>query len=224
MKERIAISLVFLIAAVASLYFVYHGHISQETSGVLANLGTGFIGTALTVLIVDWLYERRRSQDSCRSIAMSVLQELDHAIWVWQGDSRNFDLDELYSRILQAEEDDPIPAYTQNLFMRLATRCVGHLNLKKDDLVLQPKLAQTLKDLSRLELIRDANRDFDFPQFRAILATAVESLSEACDLSQPKSIQLPITAHRITSEEHQHYRHFGRQIDGSQQPIWTPFN
>lgn len=222
MKERIVISLAFLLGAIALLYLVYYGNISQETSGVLANLGTGFVGTALTVLIVDWLYERRTSQESCKSIAMSVLQELDHAVWVWQGDGRGFDINELYSRIHQAEEDDPIPAYTQNLFMRLGSRCVGHLNLKKNDLILQPNLAETLKDLSRLELIRDVNRNFDFQQFKSILTIAVEGLSEACGIDHPKIIQLPISAHRITSEEHQHYRHFGRQIDGTQQPIWNP--
>jgi hypothetical protein len=223
MKERVIISLVFLIGAAASLYVVYWGRISQETSGVLANLGTGFVGTALTVLIVDWLYERRTSQESCKSIAMSVLQELDHAVWVWQGDSRGFDVNELYSRVHQAEEDDPIPAYTQNLFMRLGSRCVGHLNLKKNDLALQPTLVATLGVLSRLELIRDANRGFDFQEFKLMLSTAVEGLSKSCELSPPMIIRLPISAHRITSEEHQHYRHFGQQIDGTQQPIWSPF-
>ena len=154
---------------------------------------------------------------------MSILQELDHAIWVWQGDSRDLDLDELYTRILQAEEDDPLPAYTQNLFMRLGIRCVGHLNLKKNDLIIQPKLEKTLRNLTKLELIRDPKRGFDFQQFKSILAEAVEGLSDACDMSKPTAIELPVTAHRITSEEHQHYRHFGRQIDGSQQPIWRPF-
>lgn len=223
MKERIVISLAFLLAAGASLYFVYHGNVSNETSGILANLGTGFISTALTVLIVDWLYERRTSRANCKSIAMTVLQELDHAIWVWQGDSRELDVDELYSRILQAEENDPIPAYTQNLFMRLGTKCVMNLNLKKDDLAFQPKLAIALKDLSKLEGIRDINRAFNFQQFKDLLAKTVEDLSEASGLSQPKIIQLPISAHRITSEEHQHYRHFGRQMDGSQRPIWNLF-
>lgn len=224
MKERVIISLVFLIGAIASLYFVYDKNLSQETSGVLANLGTGFVGTALTVLIVDWLYERRTAQENCKSIAMSVLQELDHAVWVWQGDSRGFDVDELYSRIHQAQEDDPIPAYTQNLFMRLGSRCVGHLNLKASDLAHQPNLRATLESLSRLELIRDASRNFDFQGFIKILMTAVEGLCEACSLSSPKVVELAISAHRITSEEHQHYRHFGRQIDGTQQPIWRPYD
>ncbi|CAG9186121.1 hypothetical protein [Cupriavidus pampae] len=224
MRERIVIALLFLIFAGASLSFFYLGGISSETSGILANLGTGFIGTALTVLIVDWLYERRTCQASCRSIAISVMQELDHAIWVWQGDSRQFDIDELYTRISLAEPDDPFPPYTQNLFMRLGTRCVGFSTTKVDDLAFQPRLAFCIKQLSRLEQVRDANRDFDFVQFKSLLLNAVESLSEACNISRPQIIRLPVSAHRITSKEHQHYRHYGRQIDGSPQPIWTTFD
>lgn len=223
MKARIVISLIFLVGAFTSLYFVYFVKVSPETSGVLANLGTGFIGTALTVLIVDWMYERRTSQEHCRTIALSVLQELDHAIWVWQGDSRGFDVHELYTRIQGAEESDPIPHYTQNLFMRLGSRCVSHLNLKAQDLMFEPKLVATLKQLSKLELIRDVSRKFDFQEFQRILASSVPPLAEACKIELPKIIQLRPTAHRITSEEHQHYRHFGLQVDGSPQPLWNPF-
>lgn len=224
MKERIVIALVFLIGAVVTLFYVYDGHISPETSGILANLGTGFIGTAVTVLIVDWLYERRTAQETCRSIAMSVLQELDHAVWVWQGDSRGFDVSELYTRILHAEESDPVPAYVQNLFMRLGTKCVSHLSLKTQDVALDICLNSALKDLARLERIRDLDRGYDFESFKKLLATSVQGLAKACNVAKPEIIALPFTVHRITSEEHQHYRHFGRQLDGTQQPLWKSFD
>lgn len=113
MMTRILIVSLFVIAAVLTLAFVYGVGISPETSGILANLGTGFFGTATTVLVVDWLYERRAADEQCRTIAFSILLELDHAVWVWEGGSRAFNLDELYSNIVGAEVEDPLPNYTQ---------------------------------------------------------------------------------------------------------------
>lgn len=220
MKTRIIIILSFLLASVISLYFVYFGNISQNTSGVLANLGTGFIGTAITVLIVDWLYERRSADEETRNIALSVLLEFDHAIWVWQGGSRGLDVNELYSLIHQAGKNDPLPYFTQNLFMRLGSRCVTHLNLKGDNITRNPKLFAALRNLSRLELIRDGGSSFSFDEFREILRSSAELLSLGCGIGAPQLVQLRLSAHRPSSEEHQHFRHFGRQLDGTQQPLW----
>ncbi|MDD0809936.1 hypothetical protein PSQ20_06285 [Curvibacter sp. RS43] len=61
MQTRLLVIAIFLLLSGVTLYGVYHGNFSPETSGILANLGTGFIGTALTVLVVDWLYERREN-------------------------------------------------------------------------------------------------------------------------------------------------------------------
>jgi hypothetical protein len=61
MKTRILIIAIFAILSVIFLYGVYQPGLSDKASGILANLGTGFVGTALTVLIVDWLYERRET-------------------------------------------------------------------------------------------------------------------------------------------------------------------
>lgn len=62
MQTRLLVTFLFLLLAEVTLYGVYHGNFSPETSGILANLGTGFIGTVLTVLVVDWLYERRENE------------------------------------------------------------------------------------------------------------------------------------------------------------------
>lgn len=62
MQTRLLIIFIFMLLSVVTLYGVYYGNFSPETSGILANLGTGFIGTALTILVVDWLYERRENE------------------------------------------------------------------------------------------------------------------------------------------------------------------
>jgi len=62
MKTRLLIAAIFLLLTIVTLYGVYYGNFCPETSGILANLGTGFIGTALTILVVDWLYERRENE------------------------------------------------------------------------------------------------------------------------------------------------------------------
>jgi len=219
MKTRLLIILTFLSGSLGSLYFVYFEKISQETSGLLVNLGTGFIGTALTVLIVDWLYERRSADEEARNIALSVLLEFDHAVWVWQGGSRGLDVNELYSLICDSEKTDPIPFFTQNLFMRLGSKCVTHLNLKGHNIMRHDDLFVALKDLSKLELIRDGH--ISFVDFKEILRSACMRLSSACAIGEPQTIELPISAHRPSSEEHQHYRHFGRHLDGTQRPLWS---
>lgn len=199
---------------------VYLGSFTEVTSGVLANLATEFIGILLTVLIIDWMYERRSDANERRSIAHATLLELDHAVWVWQGDQRGFDLDELFSRTTFAEVEDPLPSYTQNLFMRLGTRCHGQLKLKASVVAGDPQLAFALSSLARLEAIRDIDRDYEFEEFKDILLKSVISLALVCDLPSPQVIDLRPTAHRITSDEHQHFRHFGRQVDGTHQPVW----
>lgn len=184
------------------------------------NIGTDFIGIALTVLIIDWLYERRAEASERLSVAISVLQELDYAVWVWQGDRRGFDLDGLFTRAHMASPEDPFPDYTQNLFMRLGSRCVSHLSLKRDVMAENEELSGALHSLSKLESIRDVDREYDFLGFKRILLTSIASLASACGLPPPKVVEVKPTAHLISSEEHQHYRHFGRQIDGSYQSIW----
>ena len=220
MKTRLVLGLVFLIGTAVALALVYSERLSQETSGILSNIGTEFIGIGLTVLIIDWMYERRTAAAERRAVALSVLQELDHAVWVWQGDRRGFDSDELFTRAHMASPEDPFPSYTQNLFMRLGSRCVGHLSLKYDAISVDGDLTQVLRSLSKLEGIRDVGRDYDFQGFKDILLTSIRSLASACGLPPPKIREVQPTAHLISSEEHQHYRHFGRQMDGSLQPIW----
>lgn len=220
MKTRLVLVLIFLAGAVASLTLVYSGALSEETTGILSNVGTELIGIVLTVLIIDWMYARRTAASERRSVAVAVLQELDHAVWVWQGDRRGFDLDELFTRVQMASAQDPFPSYTQNLFMRLGSRCVSNLHLKHDSISGDRSLAQVLSSLARLESVRDIERDYDFQEFKQILLDAIVSLASLTGLPQPKKIDVRPTAHLISSEEHQHYRHFGRQIDGSHQPIW----
>jgi hypothetical protein len=220
MKTRLSLAFVFLLATAVALGMVYLGRFSSETTGILSNVGTEFVGIAATVLIIDWMYELRASRSESRSVALSVLQELDHALWVWQGDRRGFDLDELYTRASGASQEDPFPPYTQNLFMRLGSRCVSHLGLKIDSIGSSADLVHALRELARLESIRDADRDYTFQDFKALLLVSIERLALVCGLPRPKLIALQPTAHSLSSEEHQHYRHFGRQVDGSHQPIW----
>lgn len=220
MMTRIIIVSLFVLAAVFTLAFVYIGGIGPETSGILANLGTGFFGTATTVLVVDWLYERRAADDQCKTIAFSILLDLDHAVWVWQGGSRAFNLDELYSNIVGAEVGDPLPNYTQNLFLRLGTKCATNLNLKASQLKLHQPLATSLRILAGLELIRDhySGELYTFTKLQTTLASVVVPLATICGLGVPIIRNMQTGAHRTTSEEQQHFRHFGKYLDGTSSP------
>lgn len=210
---RIAIALVVLLVAVTLLVAGMSGHFAEKWPELALNLGTELIGIVVTVLIVDWLMERRRTADEARRIALTALHDVDHAIWVWQGGARKFDLAELSKLLGQVKNDDPLPEFTQNLLLIIGSRAANSLRTRRDETGISSDLRDGLTELSKISAMRDGASHLsprDVAKYSAnairLLARAggVGALLETASLSESTSL-------RSTKIEDQEWRHFGRR-------------
>jgi hypothetical protein len=202
------IALIFLVVAAAIVALAFQTPAGSPWSGLWLNLGTEIVGIVLTVAIVEWLFERRRHAEDARRVAWDVLHETDHAIWVWQGGRREFDLGELLVTLRDVGSADPIPSFTQNLLMRIGSRSENTLRNRPEVGRANRRLAEALKTLSGLSRIRDDGRILPAKEVAACLGTAVGQLMKALRLSVPAP--LPVTSPlRDPASARQEMRHYG---------------
>jgi hypothetical protein len=208
---RVAIGIGLLIMAIALLGEAVFGLLPQRISDLFLNLGTELIGIVLTVAIIDHLFERRRENEESRRIAKEALHELDHHVWVWLGGAREFDLAELTALLAQASDDDPVPDFTQNLFLQLGSRASNTLRTRADIVRRSPALGAGLSELAKLERMRDADTHLRPSAIAGHIASAVTHLTLAAALTQPPAVPLAPKEFRETSIPDQEWRHFGRR-------------
>lgn len=146
--------------------------------GSLGNIGAEIGGIALTVAIIDWLMERRRLNEQVQQMAWRMLHDLDHAFWVWQGGRREFHLDELVALLNVAETSDPLPEFTEEMFVNLGIRASDMLRLQPRLMDHDRRLKSSLKSLSGLAQIREAKGIVDNAYIIEGLRTAVANLAE----------------------------------------------
>lgn len=150
-----------------------------ETVSLLGNLGSEMLGLALTVAIIDWLLERKRLNEAVQQMAWRMLHDLDHAFWVWQGGRREFHLDELMALLDIAQSDDPLPKFTEELFINLGIRSSDNLRLQPKLVLHDRRLRAALKSLAGLAQIREAKASIgDARYIIEGLKTAVTNLAE----------------------------------------------
>jgi len=146
--------------------------------GLLGNLGTEVVGLVLTVAIIDWLIERKRIAEEVQRQAWQMLHDLDHAVWVWQGGRREFHLDELMALLNVAEPTDPMPAFTEELFINLGIRASDTLRLQPKLMNHDRRLRAALRSLAGLAQIREARSIVDSNYVLEGLKAAVSNLAE----------------------------------------------
>lgn len=150
----------------------------EEAIGVLGNLGTEILGLAFTVAIIDWLLERKRLNEQALHLAWRMLHDLDHAFWVWQGGRREFHLDELMALLEIAGRDDPLPKFTEELFINLGIRSSDNLRLQPKIMLHDRRLRAALKSLAGLAQIREARTIVNSAYIIDGLRAAVTNLAE----------------------------------------------
>lgn len=169
-------SLVAISMMAASVYF------SEDRMdaflGALVDVGAGILGLAFTVAIIDWLLELKRLREQIQQLAWRMLHDLDHAFWVWQGGRREFHLDELMALLDMANKDDPLPRYTEELFINLGIRASDNLRLQPRLMAHDRRLKAALKSLSGLAQIREAKSIVSASYIIGGLKTAVTNLAE----------------------------------------------
>jgi hypothetical protein len=210
MKTRLAIAIGTALVSTVIIIFAF-GVQSQNTSSLLLNLGTELIGIGITILIIDWILEKRRFQDSARKLASVILRQLDHHVWVWQGGAREFDYVELSWLLKHVDDNDPIPSFTQNLFLRLGSDAATTLDHASDVANANKSLMRGLRQLTQLLAIRDRPEPMMPTEIARHITQAVEYLAEAAGLSKElPDIDVP-PQFRNSSIKMQEWRHFGER-------------
>ena len=144
-----------LIVALIIIYEAFELGPNSSSGALLLNLGTEVLGITVTVAIVEYLLERKEHRDEARRIAWNVLHEIDHAVWIWQGGGREFDVDELIALPDEIDDGDHLPSFTQNIIMNIGSRSENTLRQRDDIMKESAELKNALMKLSPLSKVRN---------------------------------------------------------------------
>lgn len=181
---------------------------SPSAESLLVNLGTEIIGIVMTVAVVEWFFERRRLQNRGRQLAWDALHAVEHAVWVWQGGPREMDTDEVRGVLNAVGEDDPLPDFTESLFLNIGTRSRRLLNNDPQAVVAVPGFMNGLEHFARLSSLRDGNDTVPSRKLADILDQGTRDLARS--LGKPTERHLAsLIRFRDPSTESQERRHFG---------------
>ena len=169
---------VAIIMIVTNILMADAGLRLETARDLLGNLGSEIIGLALTVAIIDWLIERKNLNEQVQQQSWQMLHDVDHAFWVWQGGRREFHLDELVALLSIADPKDPLPQFTEELFINLGIRSSDTLRLQPKLLRHDRRLRSAMKSLSGLAQIREAKNFVDANYIIDGLRSAVANLAE----------------------------------------------
>jgi hypothetical protein len=198
----------FLTLALAILTVSFVLDVDPSTEGLLVNLGTEIIGIVITVSVVEWFFERRRLQNRARQLAWDALHAVEHAVWVWQGGPREMDSDEVLGLLNAVGEHDPLPDFTEGLFLNIGTRSRRLLNNELQSLGTMPGFMNGLEHLARLSSLRDGDSTIAPRKLADILDQATKDLARA--LGKPTERHLAsLIRYRDPSAESQERRHYG---------------
>ena len=125
---RAVVTSSFLLLAVVVLWMAFVVGTDTSYGTLFINLGTEIIGIVITVAVVEWFFERRRLLTRGRQLAWDSLHATQTAVWVWQGGPREMETDELLGVLNAVHEDDPLPDFTEGLFLNVGTRSRRLLN------------------------------------------------------------------------------------------------
>lgn len=182
------------------------GGASEED--LLLNLGTEFIGIVVTVLIVDRLLDRQQRKQRATRIAWEALHEIDHAVWVWQGGSKEFNVSETLGLLGLARENDPLPDFTQNLLLGIAGRADNTIRLEPGILRSSKRLEAGLRSLTGLSTLRDQPEKPSVRGLAELLTGAIQDFSSLLVV-----VAVPMTEglerNRDPRLEAQEWRRFG---------------
>ena len=205
---RIAITLGSLIIAAVVIWVAFFIGEESGTGNLLINLGVEIVGIVLTVAVVEWFFERRRLQNQGRQLAWDTLHAVGSAVWVWQGGPREMETDEVLGILNAVGQEDPVPDFTEGLFLNIGTRSRRLLNNDPESVGAVPGFMNGLEQLARLSAIRDSKTPMASRKLADILTEGTVELARA--LGQPTERHLAsLIRYRDPSLPSQERRHFG---------------
>lgn len=198
----------FLVIAVLVIWLAFVVGPETSTGNLFTNLGTEIIGIVITVAFVEWLFERRRLQTRGRQLAWDALHTVEHAVWIWQGGPRQMDTDEILGILDAVGDDDPLPDFTEGMFLGIGTRSRRLLDNDPQAVSAIPGFMNGLEQLARLSAIRDGKASMPARKIADILEDGTRELARA--LGRPTERHLAsLIRYRDPSEQSQERRHSG---------------
>ena len=205
---RLVVTAAFLGVAAIVLWVSFIVGVDSAAGNLLTNLGTEIFGIVITVAVVEWFFERRRLQNRGRQLAWDALHAVEHAVWVWQGGPREMDTDEVRGVLNAVGDRDPLPDFTEGLFLNIGTRSRRLLNNDPDAISAVPGFMNGLEHLARLSAIRDGGSPMGARKVADILDDGTADLAKA--LGKPTERHLAsLIRYRDPSVASQERRHFG---------------
>lgn len=205
---RLLVAVAFLLLAVVMLWLAFVVGTDTSLGDLLVNLGSEVIGVVITVAVVESFLERRRQQNRGRQLAWDTLHAAESAVWVWQGGPRQMETDEVLGVLNAVHEEDPLPDFTEGLFLNLGTRSRRLLNNEPQAVAAIPGFMTGLEQLARLSSIRDGRNPMPSRKIADIVEEGVKELARG--LGQPTERHLAsLIRYRDPSLESQERRHHG---------------
>ncbi|MHB1228438.1 MAG: hypothetical protein ACYC0O_13065 [Desulfurivibrionaceae bacterium] len=211
MKYRLLIAFLFILIAGIMMAVAFTTSSTLTLQDLLLNLSTEILGIVVTVVLVEWAIDRGKNYEEAISIAWRAIHEVDYAVWVWQGGKREFSYDELTSILSVANELDPLPPFTQNLFLGIGSNAENTLRIKRSVVKQNKNLLYGLEWLTVLTRIRDSKAEV--PPITLTLNDAIQELAAAVGLTKMPHHHFQPKLSLDPSVEAQDFRHFGREKD-----------
>lgn len=213
---RLAVTAGFLVLAGGVIWTAFLVGADTPRGNVLVNLGTEIVGIVITVAVVEWFFEKRRHHTRGRQLAWDTLHAVESAVWVWQGGPRQMESDEILGLLSKADDDDPLPDFSEALFLSIGTRSRRLLTNDPQGIAAVPGFMNALEELARLASIRDGKVRMPSRKLADIVEEATRLLARA--LGQPTERHLAsLIRYRDPTVEAQERRYFGER-HGVQQP------
>lgn len=198
----------FLAVSVVILWLSFLVGVETSWGALYVNLGTEIVGIVITVAVVEWFFERRRLRDRGRQLAWDTLHAVEHAVWVWQGGPREMDTDEVRGILNAVHDRDPLPDFTEALFLNIGTRSRRLLNNDSAAVTAVPGFMNGLEHFARFAAIRDGKEAMAPRKVADILDEGTAELAKA--LGKPTERHLAsLIRYRDPSAESPERRHFG---------------
>lgn len=182
--------------------------VNTPAGTILTNLGTELVGIVITVAVVEWFFERRRHQTRGRQLAWDALHAVEHAVWVWQGGPREMDTDEVLGILNAVGEEDPLPDFTEGLFLNIGTRSRRLLNNDPEAVTAVRGFVDGLEHLARLSAVRDGKTPMPSRKIGDILEQGTTALARSLGKTTDRHLA-SLIRYRDPAVESQERRHFG---------------
>ena len=176
--QRIIIgSALILLSLISILLSVFFSESLGKWADVFGGLGTEGTGIALTVIIVDWLLERKRMREEVVRLAWRLMHEIDNCVYMWQGGRREFHLDEMAALLQMVESRDKVAPTTEIVLVQLGVKASDAVRLQSKLLRFDKRLAGSLRPLTGLAQLKELGSIASAEYVRDSLTQALHGLA-----------------------------------------------